>query len=89
MTRRKQPTIGHSNQGIDQIFDRLGPIERMPIDELRPYERNPHKHSERQMAALMASISQFGIMWPALIDAHKTIIAGEARVEAADRKSVV
>jgi len=86
MTRTKRPAIGHnSNQGIDQLFDRLVPIERIPIDEMRPYERNPRKHSERQMAALMASISQFGIMWPALIDAHKTIIAGEARVEAARR----
>jgi len=86
MTRRKQPTIGHnSNQALDKVFDRLGPIERMPIDELRPYERNLRKHSERQMAALMTSISQFGIMWPALIGPNNVIIAGEARVEAARR----
>ena len=66
----------------------LGPIEHRPIAALAAYEHNPRKHSERQIAKLMASISEFGFAMPVLVDCEGVIIAGHARVEAARRLGV-
>lgn len=66
----------------------LGPIEHRPIATLAAYEHNPRKHSEEQIAKLMASISEFGFAMPVLVDCEGVIIAGHARVEAARRLSL-
>ncbi len=67
-------------------FDqRLGPIEYRRPASLKPYANNPRKHPEKQIVKLMASINQFGFALPVLVDGHGTIIAGQARVEAASR----
>lgn len=67
------------------IEQRLGPIEYHPIADLKPYEGNPRKHPEKQIVALMASVNEFGLVMPILIDAFGVIIAGEAKFEAARR----
>lgn len=67
-------------------FDqRLGPIEYRRPASLKPYANNPRKHPEKQIVKLMASINQFGFALPVLVDGQGTIIAGQARVEAASR----
>lgn len=58
-------------------------INYLPINELKPYERNARKHSKKQINCLAESIKTFGFNNPVLIDQHYTIIAGHARVEAA------
>ncbi len=58
-------------------------IEYLPISELKPYEGNPRLHSEKQIKKLIASIQEFGIVLPVLIDANNVIIAGHAVVTAA------
>ncbi|MGX7926563.1 site-specific DNA-methyltransferase [Tsuneonella sp. HG094] len=64
---------------------RLGSIEYRPIASLKKYENNPRKHPEKQLVKLGGSIEEFGFTMPVLIDEHDTIVAGEARVEAAKR----
>jgi ParB-like chromosome segregation protein Spo0J len=66
----------------------LGSIQYQPVSELRAYKNNPRKHPEKQIVKLMASISEFGFSVPALIDIDGTIIAGEARIEAARRLGI-
>jgi DNA modification methylase len=58
-------------------------IEQRPIAELRAAGRKTRHHDKRQMAAIQASITQFGFVSPVLIDAAGRILAGNARVEAA------
>lgn len=68
------------------VFEhRFGPIEYRTIDSLTMFSNNPRKHPERQLVKLTASIAEFGFVMPVLIDEEATIIAGEARCEAAKR----
>jgi len=55
----------------------------VPIDKLRPYERNARTHSRRQIKKIAASIERFGFVNPVLIDQNDMIIAGHGRVAAA------
>lgn len=70
---------------FDALQQRLGPIEHRPIAVLKRYENNPRKHPEKQLVKLAASIRDFGFAVPVLIDEVGTIIAVEARVDAASR----
>ena len=58
-------------------------IEWRPIADLRPLGRKARYHGKRQLAAIKASIEQFGFVSPVLIDEQDRIVAGNARVEAA------
>jgi ParB-like chromosome segregation protein Spo0J len=58
------------------------------VSDLNPYDRNSRTHSEAQIAQIAASIKEFGFTNPVLIDEHDTIIAGHARVLAADKQNL-
>jgi hypothetical protein len=58
-------------------------IEQIAVDALIPYARNARTHSDDQIAAIAASIREFGFNNPVLIDADAGIIAGHGRVMAA------
>jgi DNA modification methylase len=58
-------------------------VEQWHIDRLVPNEANPRTHSPEQVAQIVASIQQFGLVNPILIDANGKIIAGEGRYRAA------
>lgn len=55
------------------------------ITELKIYEKNPKKHSEKQINCLKKSIQEFGFVIPILISSDNVIIAGHGRYEAAKR----
>lgn len=55
----------------------------LPIDTLKPYERNARTHSNKQIRQIADSMGSFGFTNPVLIDRHSTIIAGHGRVLAA------
>src|SRR5438128_5711488 len=59
-------------------------ITWVAIGDLKPFPGNPRHHPEDQIARLMRSI---GRVWtnPILIDETRTILAGHARLEAAER----
>lgn len=62
-------------------------IEEIPIDELVPYENNAKKHTREQIAAVEASIREFGFRNPVIVwrnaDGRPEVVAGHARVTAA------
>lgn len=58
-------------------------LELLSPAALVPAERNPRKHTLRQMKALQRSLREFGFVAPVLIDRDGVIIAGHAMVEAA------
>jgi len=58
-------------------------IELWPIDELRPYERNPRTHSDEQVDQIAASMVEFGWTNPVLVDEQGGILAGHGRLLAA------
>ena len=54
------------------------------ISSLKPFPKNPRRHPEAQMVALMKSIRRFWTI-PILIDEAGTILAGHLRWEAGKR----
>ena len=62
-------------------------IEHWPIERLIPFARNPRTHSDEQVVQNAASIAEFGLDNPILVDAKAGIIAGHGRVLAAKRLS--
>lgn len=58
-------------------------IQNKPIDELKPFKKNPKKHPEKQINMLKKSMQEFGWTNPILISQGNMIIAGHARYQAA------
>lgn len=58
--------------------------ERRPLASLIPYARNTRVHSREQVKQIAASMKQFGVVWPALVDERDEIIAGHGRILAAE-----
>lgn len=58
-------------------------IEQIATDKLIPYARNAKRHDDGQIAAIAASLREFGFCNPVLIDEGNGIIAGHGRVLAA------
>ena len=63
-------------------------IEQIPPDTLTPYEGNPRIHTEQQIEKLKASIQEYGIVLPVLIDSANVIIAGHAVVQACQQLGI-
>lgn len=51
--------------------------------ELIPYENNARTHTPEQIEKIAASIQEFGFINPIIIDANNGVIAGHARLQAA------
>lgn len=61
-------------------------IEYMPIDKLKPYERNARKHTDFDVDATAASIEEFGFKDPIAIWSDQNIIVeGHGRLLAAKK----
>ena len=60
-------------------------IERWPVDDILPYERNARVHSPEQIEQIARSIREFGFTMPILVAEGGTIIAGHGRLEAAQK----
>src|ERR1019366_1648530 len=60
-------------------------IERWPIERLVPRANNPRTHSPEQVARIAASMREFGWTNPVLVDGDDGILAGHARVMAAQK----
>jgi ParB family chromosome partitioning protein len=58
-------------------------IEQRPVNALIPYAKNARTHSPAQVAQIAASMREFGVTNPILIDSKGVIIAGHGRVMAA------
>lgn len=60
-------------------------IERLPLNDLKPYEKNSRTHTPSQIDQIVKSIEEFGFTNPVLVDDDGVIVAGHARVEAAKK----
>lgn len=63
-------------------------ITQRKTDSLIPYARNARTHTPAQISQIAASIQEFGWTTPILIDGKSIIIAGHARVEAAQKLGI-
>lgn len=59
-------------------------LRQIKIKDLKPYEKNTRTHSEEQIEELVKSIKEFGFKTPVLVDEGLNIIAGHARMQAAE-----
>jgi len=57
-------------------------IIELPVQDVKPYENNP-RHNDGAVAAVVASIKEFGFRQPILVDAKNVIICGHSRLKAA------
>ena len=57
-------------------------IEQRPIEAVRPYPNNP-RNNKKAVAAVAASIREFGFKVPIVVDTAGVIITGHTRREAA------
>jgi ParB-like chromosome segregation protein Spo0J len=55
------------------------------VADLTPYAKNARTHSDAQVAQIAASMRAWGFTNPVLIDEHNGLIAGHARVQAAQQ----
>jgi len=58
-------------------------IELLPLNAIKPNERNSRTHSDEQVADIAKSITEFGWTVPLLIDEAGTLLAGHGRLRAA------
>lgn len=76
MSRQQTPNTGNpSSVAIAESWRNMK-IEWVPIGELKPHPRNSRKHDDAQVEQLRASVREFGIMRPILVDEGFTILAG-------------
>jgi hypothetical protein len=59
-------------------------VERWPLSRLIPYARNARTHTPEQIRQIAASMREWGWTIPVLADEAGMIIAGHARVQAAE-----
>lgn len=57
-------------------------VEQWPIEAVRPYPNNP-RNNKKAVAAVAASIKEFGFKVPIVVDTAGVIITGHTRREAA------
>src|SRR5579862_901293 len=60
-------------------------IEPWQIERLIPRVNNPRTHSREQVSRIAASIREFGFTNPILVDGDNGILAGHARLQAAEK----
>lgn len=58
-------------------------VSNIPIDELKPFTKNPKKHPEKQLRMLKKSMQEFGWTNPILVAEDNMVVAGHARLQAA------
>ena len=58
-------------------------IEYLPIEQLKPYEKNPRTITPEELEKLKRSITTFGLIDPLIIDDNNMIIGGHQRLKAA------
>lgn len=63
-------------------------VERRKVSELVPYARNARTHSDAQVRQIAASIEEWGLTNPILVDENGGLIAGHGRLMAADKLGI-
>ena len=72
--------VPHCERAAERIA-----VRWLPVEALRPDQRNARLHSGEQVARIAESIAAFGFNVPVLIDEKGGVLAGHGRVLAAKR----
>lgn len=59
-------------------------IIEMSIDEIKPYDKNP-RHNDEAVEKVMASIREFDVQQPIVVDKDNVVIVGHTRLKAAKK----
>ena len=59
-------------------------IELRPIDQIKPYDKNP-RHNDEAVDAVAMSITTFGFRQPIVVDGDGVIVVGHTRYKAAQK----
>ncbi|HXS94643.1 MAG TPA: site-specific DNA-methyltransferase [Candidatus Limnocylindrales bacterium] len=65
------------------ITENTRAVEMWPIDDVHPNPDNPRTHPEHQLAALAASVREFGWVRPLIVDEQKMVLVGHGMLAAA------
>jgi len=77
---RKSQTPRHTQHAAGTALE----VVYLPLHELRPFPGNPRLMSESEMAKLMRSIQQFGMVEPLVVrGSDRLVVGGNQRLEAA------
>ena len=57
-------------------------VQNMPIDKIRPYNKNPRKN-EKAIPEVAKSLKEFGWQQPLVVDSNMVLIVGHTRYSAA------
>jgi len=60
-------------------------VEYLSVHDIKPYKTNPRTHADKQVHQIANSITEFRFNNPLLVDENNEIIAGHARLMAAQR----
>jgi DNA modification methylase len=82
-----EPTVKPSSGGPSSKWPASN-VEMWRVNELVPYARNSRTHTREQIAKIAASIREWGWTVPMLVDEGGGIIAGHARLLAAEKLGV-
>ncbi len=63
-------------------------VEKVNVDDLKPHPKNPRVHPDSAIEKLERSIKEFGWTNPILVSADGYILAGHARVKAAEKAGI-
>ena len=58
-------------------------IKTVPIDSIKPYEKNAKKHPDEQVEQIANSLKEFGWQQPLVIDKDNIVVIGHGRLLAA------
>ncbi len=86
MTENLKCGINRKSGNVDQdqpLEPNIPKVEPLPISDLRPYRRNPKRHSKQQIGQIASSIETNGFIVPIVVDDKNVIIAGHGRYRGA------
>jgi site-specific DNA-methyltransferase (adenine-specific) len=63
-------------------------VEYVPIDSIKPYEKNAKKHPDEQVEHIANSIKEFGFRQPLVIDKDNVVVIGHGRLLAAKKLGI-
>ena len=59
-------------------------VEDWPLEKIIPYDKNPRKRSKKAIEKVAASIQEFGVRQPIVVDEDGVILVGHTRRDAAE-----
>lgn len=82
------PSDGPPRAVRRRLANQLLEIAYVPVGDIKPDPRPQRKHGDKQLAALMGSLSAFDVVRPLLVTGDLVVVDGDAILEAAKRLGI-